>query len=238
MQRVLSEAEHALAFGQGTQAAGVIGLRKRASLGQQGATMLHAVADAVSGDDPARVFEYLCARVFDEGARTGIPVTPPELAELMLDLAASPVPAAGADSRDRSTASGKGRLLLDPACGSGTILLAAARRGWERVEGQEQDSSLALVAAIRLAFLRDASPEGAAFLFDVHAGDSLRRMPTLARPPRPSSATRRSPAGTGARTTWPTMTGGCTASRRGSSRNSPGPSTRWPTQGPTAWRSC
>ena len=175
LQRVLSEAEHALAFGQGTQAAGVIGLRKRASLGQQGATMLHAVADAVSGDDPARVFEYLCARVFDEGARTGIPVTPPELAELMLDLAASPVPAAGADSRDRSTASGKGRLLLDPACGSGTVLLAAARRGWERVEGQEQDSSLALVTAIRLAFLRDASPDGTAFSFDVHAGDSLRR---------------------------------------------------------------
>ena len=29
LQRVLSEAEHALAFGQGTQAAGVIGLRKR-----------------------------------------------------------------------------------------------------------------------------------------------------------------------------------------------------------------
>jgi hypothetical protein len=161
LQRVLSEAEHALAFGRRTQAAGVIGLRERASLGQQGVTMLHAVAEASIGDDPARVFEYLCARVFEEGTRTGVPVTPPELAELMLDLA--------------GPASGKTRLLLDPACGSGTILLAAARRGWGRVEGQEQDSSLALIAAIRLAFQRDASPDGAAFSFDVHAGDSLRK---------------------------------------------------------------
>jgi type I restriction-modification system DNA methylase subunit/transposase-like protein len=175
LQRVLSEAEHALAFGHGTQAAGVIGLRGRASLGQRGVTMLHAVADASSGDDPARVFEYLCARVFEEGARTGIPVTPPELAELMLDLAASPVPGDRAGGQAYGTASGKTRLLLDPACGSGTILLAAARRGWGRVEGQEQDSSLALITAIRLAFQRDAPPDGAAFSFDVHAGDSIRR---------------------------------------------------------------
>lgn len=162
-QRILSEAEHSLAFGQGTLAAGVIGLRKRNTvLGQSGTTMLQAVADAASGDDPARLFEYLCARVFDEGARTGIPVTPPELAELMLDLASSP-------------ADKKPRFLLDPACGTGTILLAAARRDWERVEGQEQDSSLALIAAIRLAFQRDASSSGSAFSFDMHAGNSLRK---------------------------------------------------------------
>jgi hypothetical protein len=76
-------------------------------------------------------------------------VTPPELADLMLDLV-GPGP----------------RRLLDPACGSGTILLAAARRGYSRVEGQELDRSLALVSALRLAFTGGS--------FDVSAGDSLR----------------------------------------------------------------
>ncbi len=72
-----------------------------------------------------------------------------ELVDLMLDLVGdSPV------------------RLLDPACGTGTILLAAARRGYSRVEGQELDRSLALVSALRLAFT------GASF--DVSNGDSLR----------------------------------------------------------------
>jgi type I restriction-modification system DNA methylase subunit len=117
--------------------------------GARETTMLHAVAQAATGDDPARVFEYLCSRALDGGARTGLMVTPPELANLMLDLAGD-----------------NPRRLLDPACGSGTILLAAARRGYSRVEGQELDRSLALVSALRLAFT------GASF--DVSAGDSLR----------------------------------------------------------------
>jgi len=146
--RVLDEAEHALAFGNSV-VAGLIGLRRPFDPGARETTMLHAVAQAASGDDPARVFEYLCSRALDGGARTGLMVTPPELADLMLDLAG--------DSP---------RRLLDPACGSGTILLAAARRGYSRVEGQELDRSLALVSALRLAFT------GASF--DVSAGDSLR----------------------------------------------------------------
>ena len=31
--------------------------------------MLHAVAEAAAGEDPARVFEYLCSRAFDGGSR-------------------------------------------------------------------------------------------------------------------------------------------------------------------------
>ena len=148
MRRVLDEAEHALAFGNSV-VAGLIGLRRPFDPGARETTMLHGVAQAASGDDPARIFEYLCSRALDGGARTGLTVTPPELADLMLDLVnVSP-----------------GRLL-DPACGSGTILLAAARRGYPRVEGQDLDRSLALVSALRLAFT------GASF--DVSAGDSLR----------------------------------------------------------------
>jgi type I restriction-modification system DNA methylase subunit len=148
VRRVLDEAEHALAFGNSV-VAGLIGLRRPFDPGSRETTMLHAVAQAASGDAPARVFEYLCSRALDGGARTGLTVTPPELADLMLDLTG--------DSP---------RRLLDPACGSGTILLAAAKRGYSRVEGQELDRSLALVSALRLAFT------GASF--DVSAGDSLR----------------------------------------------------------------
>lgn len=148
VRRVLDEAEHALAFGNSV-VAGLIGLRRPFDPGARETTMLHAVAQAAADDDPARVFEYLCSRALDGGARTGLMVTPPELADLMLDLVG--------DSP---------RRLLDPACGSGTILLAAARRGYSRVEGQELDRSLALVSALRLAFT------GASF--DVSAGDSLR----------------------------------------------------------------
>jgi hypothetical protein len=149
LRRMMDDAEHALAFDSGSLISGLIGLRAF-DLGARETAMLHAVAEAAAGEEPARVFEYLCSRAFDGGSRTGLAVTPPELAELMLDLAGDKV------SR-----------LLDPACGSGTILLAAARRGYGRVEGQEQDGSLTLVTALRLAFARAAS-------FDVRAGDSLR----------------------------------------------------------------
>jgi type I restriction-modification system DNA methylase subunit len=148
VRRMLDEAEHTLAFGGGV-VAGLIGLRRPIDPGARETTMLHAVAEAASNDDPGRIFEYLCSRAFDGGARTGLMVTPPKLAELMLDLVGD-----GA------------RRLLDPACGTGTILLSAARRGYAHVEGQEAGRSLALVSALRLAF--------AGASFDVNAGDSLR----------------------------------------------------------------
>lgn len=148
VRRLLDAAEHSLAFGSSV-VAGLIGLRRPFDPGARETTMLHAVAEAASGDEPARVFEYLCSRALDGGARTGLMVTPPELADLMLDLVGD-----------------SARRLLDPACGSGTILLAAARRGYLRVEGQELDRSLALVSALRLAFTGTT--------FDVSAGDSLR----------------------------------------------------------------
>ena len=65
--------------------------------------MLEAVASAAAEADPAEVFDYLCNRVLDPGPRAGLAVTPPGLADLMLDLAPP-----GA------------RRILDPSCGSGT----------------------------------------------------------------------------------------------------------------------
>jgi hypothetical protein len=112
--------------------------------------LLHAVAEAAKAGGPVETFEYLCGRYLDSGSRSGLGTTPAELAEIRLDLA------------------GPGRrLLFDPACGGGTIMLAATRRGYERVEGQELHGSRALVSALRLAMADQ-------FAFDVHSGDSLR----------------------------------------------------------------
>ena len=151
---MMAKAEHALVFDGHRVVAGLADLLAPVEIGIRETAMLHAIADAseaAGAAGPARTFDYLCTRFIDTGIRTGFAATPPELAELMLDLAGP--------SRTR---------LLDPACGSGTILLAAARRGYLRLEGQELDNSLARITALRLAFLTDGPA------FDVHPGDSLR----------------------------------------------------------------
>lgn len=147
LAEMMAMAEHTLVFDHHR----LVELLGPLEIGVRETSMLRAVAKAAGADGAARTFDYLCMRFIDTGIRTGYTATPPELAELMLDLA------------------GSGPIrLLDPACGSGTILLAAARRGYSRVEGQELTSSLARISALRLAFLPD-SPA-----FDVHPGDSLR----------------------------------------------------------------
>jgi hypothetical protein len=151
LKSLIEKAQHSLVFDGKGIAAGLMDLLRPFDLGAREVTMLHAVAEAAADDDPAQTFEYLCSRFLDTGSRGGLAATPPELAELMLDLAES--------SSDR---------LFDPACGSGAILLAAAKRGYARVEGQELNASLALVSALRLA-LADTPA------FDVHPGDSLRQ---------------------------------------------------------------
>ncbi|MGI5523182.1 N-6 DNA methylase [Micromonospora sp. CA-259024] len=125
------------------------------------ATVLTAAVDAArdaepgEADGPAKTFETLCSRFLDTGGRAGFTATPPELAELMVQLAGTP---AG--------------TLLDPACGSGTILLTAAARGYQRILGQELDPSIARLAALRLAF---SHPGERPMTFDIEPGDSLRR---------------------------------------------------------------
>lgn len=147
---LMGKAQHALTFGGGTVTAGLVDILRPFEFGAREVTLLHAVAEAAAAGDPVETFEYLCTRYLDTGARGGVATTPPELAEIMLDLA------------------GPGRRrLFDPACGSGTILLAGARRGYKRIEGQELNGSLALVTALRLALADNPG-------FDVHHGDSLR----------------------------------------------------------------
>ncbi|WP_328440586.1 N-6 DNA methylase [Streptomyces sp. NBC_00444] len=89
--------------------------------------------------------------------------TPSPLAALMAALA------------DAAHGESRVRLVLDPACGTGGLLLAAARQ-WGaaepplRLRGQELDGALAELAAARLAM----DPDSAGSEPDIQDGDSLR----------------------------------------------------------------
>ena len=90
--------------------------------------------------------EQLCARLVEAYSRQLV-ITPPELADLMVELAGE--------------ASGP---VLDPACGIGSLLRAVPGSG--PVIGQELDPGLAALARARLAFGHDEPL--------VRGGDSLR----------------------------------------------------------------
>jgi hypothetical protein len=150
LKTFMEKARHSLVFDGGKVAAGLMEVLRQFEPAARQVTLLHAVAEASITNGPAQTFEYLCSRYLDTGSRAGLSATPAELVKLMLDLA------------------GPGReLLIDPACGSGSILLAAARREYARVSGQELNASLALVTALRLALAGSSA-------HDIHAGDSLR----------------------------------------------------------------
>ncbi|MBG0832590.1 N-6 DNA methylase [Planomonospora sp. ID67723] len=98
----------------------------------------------------AEATHFLLDRYADVHSRR-LSETPAEVAEFMVRLAGPAV-----------------RSVLDPACGLGALLAAAARTaGVERALGQEHDASLARLARSRLAL---TGVEGR-----VEAGDSLRR---------------------------------------------------------------
>ncbi len=104
------------------------------------------ITEFAAEQGPAAAFEVLCARYLEVHSRQ-LAVTPFEIAELMADLA---------DDAD---------TVLDPACGVGSLLLAA--RGRQQL-GQELSHSSAMITAarLRLAGGRVAT---------VVAGDALRQ---------------------------------------------------------------
>lgn len=112
------------------------------------------LAAAEQGD-----FESLCTRYLEAPGRNGFAATAPRLADLMIRIA-------GTGRRPGS--------LLDPACGSGTILLAAAMHGHRPLTGYELNPSITRIAGLRLA-LRNVD--------DVHiqVEDALRRPPAVFR---------------------------------------------------------
>jgi SAM-dependent methyltransferase len=105
-------------------------------------------ARGAGGTGHRELFDFVCERYLELASRR-VPATPKPFAELMVSIGGS-----GWDS------------VLDPACGTGTLLLIAQQRGAASLLGQEINPSGALLTAARL-LLRDANSR-------VVAGDSLR----------------------------------------------------------------
>ncbi|HEX5402066.1 MAG TPA: N-6 DNA methylase [Pseudonocardiaceae bacterium] len=126
-------------------------LANKSGRSQLDAATRHALDDFAASEGREEAFEQLCDRFVDASSRQ-LAVTPPELARLMVALA---WPLCG--------------VVLDPACGTGTLLREAVIAGQSdvRVHGQEADPALAELTAARLAFRATEAK--------IRTGDSLRQ---------------------------------------------------------------
>ncbi|MFD0555440.1 type I restriction-modification system DNA methylase subunit [Stackebrandtia endophytica] len=97
------------------------------------------------------IVEKLLDRYLQDRPPSNLGTTPRPLAELMIALV-------GSDPGS----------LMDPACGTGSILVSAAKAGHSRLMGQDADPTLAMMTAIRLQL---TGTQG----FDIQLGDALNR---------------------------------------------------------------
>ncbi|MFD5052195.1 N-6 DNA methylase [Streptomyces tendae] len=114
------------------------------------APLLRGAAELAAGSGARAAYEFLLGRHLDANPRQ-YTLTPDPLADLMAELA------------------GPARTVLDPACGTGSLLRAAATtaRPGQELYGQDSDPALAALTALRLALSTDAAVR-------IAAGDSLR----------------------------------------------------------------
>ncbi len=118
--------------------------------------LLRAAAELAAELGARQTYEFLLGRHLEANPRQHT-LTPPGPAALMAALAGSP------------------RTVLDPACGTGTLLCAVVRttagtQEGPAVHGQEADPDLAALAALRLALRTGTGPAEVR----VAAADSLR----------------------------------------------------------------
>ncbi|WP_329210248.1 N-6 DNA methylase [Streptomyces sp. NBC_00683] len=127
--------------------------------------LLRAAAELAAGTGVRKAFEFLFVRQLDANPRQ-YTLTPPDLAELMADLAEQDR-AAGRRSGARPA-----RAVLDPAAGTGALLRAVS--GPTALYAQEADPELAALTALRLALHSEgpAGTDGGALT--VRTGDTLR----------------------------------------------------------------
>lgn len=110
--------------------------------------LLRGVAELAAELGARQTFEFLLGRHLDANPRQ-YTLTPADLAGLMADLA------------------GPARTVLDPACGTGALLRAAATRPDQKLHAQDSAPELAALTTLRLALHTWSTVRGA-------TGDSLR----------------------------------------------------------------
>lgn len=121
----------------------------------EAAESLRALVQYIVADGAEAAADVLAERLLEDSGGTGTYLTPRPLADLMVRLLTD-----GAGAFPAS--------VLDPACGTGSLLAAAASAGATELHGQDVLVTQAAQAAVRL---RLSDPEAAV---TVRAGDSLR----------------------------------------------------------------
>ncbi|MEU8387470.1 N-6 DNA methylase [Micromonospora sp. NPDC048843] len=102
-------------------------------------TLVDQAVEIACEEGARKTFDFLLGRWLETYVRQ-MSVTSPQLAELMVTAAMASVPV-GLEAYG---------TVLDPACGSGELLLAAARRGWRTLLGTDIDPTSVAMTSARL----------------------------------------------------------------------------------------